>query len=149
MFLVRRLLSRIDTFGFHLATLDLRQHASVHHTVIAQGLDDPQWHERSAAEQHARLVECWRAMPVRRQSFDALGKRTLAVFEAVMQGRHRYGPDAVGLYIVSAAATAADVLAPLVLARWAGALRPPQRRRSPSTWRRSSIRWRRSRAAAR
>ena len=38
-----------------------------------------------------------------------------------MQGRHRYGPDAVGLYIVSAAATAADVLAPLVLAHWAGA----------------------------
>jgi phosphoenolpyruvate carboxylase len=39
----------------------------------------------------------------------------------VMQGRHRYGADAVGLYIVSAAATAADVLAPLVLAHWAGA----------------------------
>jgi len=38
-----------------------------------------------------------------------------------MQGRYRYGPDAVGLYIVSAAATAADVLAPLVLAHWAGA----------------------------
>ncbi|HVN99010.1 MAG TPA: phosphoenolpyruvate carboxylase [Steroidobacteraceae bacterium] len=118
---VRRLLRRIDTFGFHLATLDLRQHAAVHHAVIAQGLADPQWHERSAAEQHARLVEVLvkDAGPI--QSFDAVGKRTLAVFEAMMQGRHRYGPDAVGLYIVSAAATAADVLAPLVLAHWAGA----------------------------
>ena len=28
---VHRLLRRIDTFGFHLATLDVRQHASVHH----------------------------------------------------------------------------------------------------------------------
>ena len=121
LFLVRRLLSRIDTFGFHLATLDLRQHATVHHTVIAQGLADPQWHERSAAEQHARLVDVLARDAGPAQSFDALGKRTLAVFEAVMQGRHRYGPDAVGLYIVSAAATAADVLAPLVLAHWAGA----------------------------
>jgi hypothetical protein len=118
---VRRLLARIDTFGFHLATLDLRQHASVHHAVLAQGLDDPQWHERSAAEQHARLVDVLARDAGPAQSFDALGKRTLAVFEAVMQSRHRYGPDAVGLYIVSAAATAADVLAPLVLAHWAGA----------------------------
>ncbi|MDE2221185.1 MAG: phosphoenolpyruvate carboxylase, partial [Gammaproteobacteria bacterium] len=120
-FLVRRLLTRIDTFGFHLATLDLRQRASVHHTVIAQGLDDAQWRERSPAEQHARLVEVLARDAGPARPFDALGKRTLAVFEAVMQGRHRYGPDAVGLYIVSAAATAADVLAPLVLAHWAGA----------------------------
>jgi phosphoenolpyruvate carboxylase len=120
-FPVRRLLARIDTFGFHLATLDLRQRAAVHHTVIAQGLDDPQWRERSAAEQHARLVDVLARDAGPAQPFDALGKRTLAVFEAVMQGRHRYGPDAVGLYIVSAAATAADVLAPLVLAHWAGA----------------------------
>ncbi len=120
-FLVRRLLYRIDTFGFHLATLDLRQHTSVHHTVIAQGLDDPQWHERSAAEQHTRLVEVLARDAGPTQPFNALGRRTLAVFEAVMQARHRYGPAAVGLYIVSAAATAADVLAPLVLAHWAGA----------------------------
>ena len=121
LFLVRRLLARVDTFGFHLATLDLRQHASVHHTVLAQGLADPQWRERSAEAQHARLVEVLARDAGPSGGFDALGKRTLAVFDAVMQGRHRYGPDAVGLYIVSAAATSADVLAPLVLAHWAGA----------------------------
>ncbi len=121
LFLVRRLLARVDTFGFHLAALDLRQHASVHHTVVAQGLADPQWRERSAEAQHARLVEVLSRDAGPSGGFDALGKRTLAVFDAVMQGRHRYGPDAVGLYIVSAAATSADVLAPLVLAHWAGA----------------------------
>jgi phosphoenolpyruvate carboxylase len=120
-FLVRRLLTRIDTFGFHLATLDLRQHASVHHAVLAQGLDDPEWQQRDAGEQLARLVEVLASDAGPRRGFDALGRRTLAVFESIMQGRHRYGPDAVGLYIVSAAATAADVLAPLVLAHWAGA----------------------------
>jgi phosphoenolpyruvate carboxylase len=120
-FLVRRLLRRIDTFGFHLATLDLRQHASVHHAVLAQGLDDPEWQQRDAGEQLARLVEVLASDAGPRRGFDALGRRTLAVFESIMQGRHRYGPDAVGLYIVSAAATAADVLAPLVLAHWAGA----------------------------
>jgi phosphoenolpyruvate carboxylase len=43
------------------------------------------------------------------------------VFDAVVQGRHRYGDDAVGLYVVSGAAGADDVLAPMVLARWAEA----------------------------
>ena len=42
-FLVRRLLRRIRTFGFHLATLDVSQHASVHDAVIGQGLGAPDW----------------------------------------------------------------------------------------------------------
>jgi len=52
---------------------------------------------------------------------DALGKRNLAVFDAIMQGRHRYGPEAVGYFIVSGASGADDVLAALLLARWAAA----------------------------
>ena len=52
---------------------------------------------------------------------DALGKRTLAVFDAIMQGRHRYGPEAIGYFIVSGATGADDVLAALLLARWAAA----------------------------
>lgn len=120
-FQVRRLLWRIDTFGFHLATLDLRQHATVHHTVLAQGLDDPQWCQRPPAQRHARLVELLERDSGPSGAFDALGKRTLAVFDAVVQSRHRYGADAIGLYIVGGVSHADDVLAPLVLARWAEA----------------------------
>ena len=120
-FAVRRLLSRIDTFGFHLATLDLRSRASVHHAVLAQGLDDPQWAGRSRLERHQRLVQILERDTGPAGTFDALGKRTLAVFDAILQSRHRYGADAIGLYIVADAAAADDVLAPLVLARWAEA----------------------------
>src|SRR5580692_7557600 len=42
-FLVRRLLRRVRTFGFHLATLDVIQHAHVHNEVIAQGLGVSGW----------------------------------------------------------------------------------------------------------
>jgi phosphoenolpyruvate carboxylase len=119
--LVRRLLARIDTFGFHLATLDLRQHTAVHHAVLAQGFDDPLWTQRSPAEQHQRLVDVLERDAGPTGAFNALGRRTLAVFETIMQARHRYGAEAVGLYVVSGAANAADVLAPLVLAHWAGA----------------------------
>jgi phosphoenolpyruvate carboxylase len=120
-FPLRRLLWRIDSFGFHLATLDLRQHARVHHTVLAQGLDDPGWCGRPAAQRHPRLVAILERDSGPSGSFDALGKRTLAVFDAMVQSRHRYGPDAIGLYIVGGVSHADDVLAPLVLARWAEA----------------------------
>jgi phosphoenolpyruvate carboxylase len=118
---VRRLLYRIDTFGFHLATLDVRAHTGVHHAVLAQGLDDPAWCGRPAAERHARLLQILERDIGPTGSFDALAKRTLAVFDAITQCRHRYGNEAIGLYIVSGVAQPDDVLAPLVLARWAGA----------------------------
>ena len=116
---VQRLLRRIDTFGFHLATLDIRQHAGVHHALLMRGLDDPEWCARSSAERHRLLVAAIERDQGPRSELDPLGKRTLGVFEAILQGRHRYGADAVGYYIVSGAADTDDVLAVLLLARWA------------------------------
>ncbi len=118
---VRRLIRRVETFGFHLATLDLRQQAEVHHCVIAQGLDDPHWMARTAAERHDLLVGAIERDAGVKVELDALGKRTLGVFDAILQARHRYGPDAVGYYVVSGTQGADDVLAPLLIARWAEA----------------------------
>lgn len=119
LYYVRRLLRRIETFGFHLATLDVRQHASVLHQVIARGYDDPQWLDRSSAERRELLADALEHDRGPKVELDALGKRNLAVFEAIMQGRHRYGPEAVGYFIVSGTRGADDVLAALLLARWA------------------------------
>jgi phosphoenolpyruvate carboxylase len=116
---IRRLLTRIDTFGFHVATLDVRQHADVHHQVIGRGLDDPQWLSRSNAERSKLLSDALARDVGPRAEFDALARRTLGVFEAIVQSRHRYGPASVGYFVVSGAAGADDVLAVLLLARWA------------------------------
>jgi len=118
--LVRRLLLRLDTFGFHLATLELKQRAEMHHRVIAQGMDEPGWLKLGRAERTARLAQILQrnAGPVAPP--DALARRTLAVFETAMQCRLRYGERAIGEYIVSATEGADDLLAALVVARWAG-----------------------------
>jgi len=121
LFYVERLLRRIDAFGFHLATLDVREHASVLHAVVARGFDDPLWLGRSSRERRDRLAEALEKDRGPVVELDALGKRHLAVFDAIMQGRHRYGPDAIGYFIVSGASGADDVLAALLLARWAAA----------------------------
>ena len=119
LFYIRRLLHRIDTFGFHLAGLDVRQHAGVLHEIIARGNDDPAWIGRPAEERRRLLAQMIEKDAGPRVELDALGKRNLAVFEAFAQARHRYGPDAVGYFIVSGARGPDDVLAALALARWA------------------------------
>jgi phosphoenolpyruvate carboxylase len=118
--LVRRLLLRVDTFGFHLATLDLKQRADVHHRVIGQGMDDTQWMQRTPAEKEQRLANMLARDVGPVAPLDALGRRTLAVFEAAQQCRARFGERSIGNYIVAATQSACDLLAPLVLARWAG-----------------------------
>ncbi|HEX3915358.1 MAG TPA: phosphoenolpyruvate carboxylase [Steroidobacteraceae bacterium] len=118
-FLVRRLMRRVRTFGFHLATLDVIQHARVHDAVIAQGLDQGNWPALPPDERLRHLHD----LLVRDQgpiaSFDAVGRRTLWVFEAIAQARHKFGGRAIGEYIVSGARGPEDILAVLLLARWA------------------------------
>ncbi|HUN28157.1 MAG TPA: phosphoenolpyruvate carboxylase [Steroidobacteraceae bacterium] len=116
---VQRLLRRIDTFGLHLATLDVRQHASVHHDVLARALDDPEWRARPSAERHRLIAQAIERDGGPLVDLDPLGRRTRGVFESIVAGRHRYGAAAVGYYIVSGAQDVDDVLAALLLARWA------------------------------
>ncbi|HEY4339097.1 MAG TPA: phosphoenolpyruvate carboxylase [Steroidobacteraceae bacterium] len=118
---VQRLLRRVQTFGFHMATLDVRQHTSVHHQVIAQGLGDAQWLERTAQERETLLSAALARDQGPRVELDPQGRRSRGVFEAIVQGRHHYGPDAIGYYVVSGVQGIDDVLAVLLLARWAEA----------------------------
>ena len=119
LFHVERLLRRIDTFGFHLATLDVRQHADVHRAVIALGLGDATFATRPPEERLARLRAALERNEGPVHALDAIGQRTLAVFEQILHCRHRYGREAIGDYVVSGAEGPDDVLAVLVLARWA------------------------------
>jgi len=116
---VLRLLRRIKSFGFHLTTLDIRQHADVHHAVLSTGFGDSQWNSRTHDERRDRLRLALERDEGPSQPLDATGKRALWVFEALAHGRHRYGADAIGPYIVSMAQGVDDVLSVLLLARWA------------------------------
>ncbi len=119
LFPVERLLCRARTFGFHLATLDVRQHAAVHREVVRQGLALPDWKRRKMDARRAVLREALARDRGPQGAFDAMGRRTLAVFEAMIQGRHKYGECATGDYVISGTEGPDDVLSVLLLARWA------------------------------
>jgi phosphoenolpyruvate carboxylase len=118
LFPVERLLCRALTFGFHLATLDVRQHAEVHREVVAQGLGRSDWAAAPAADRSAALCASISRDRGPAAGFDAVGRRTLAVFEAMMQARAKYGERAIGDYVVSGAEAPDDVLSVLLLAGW-------------------------------
>ena len=118
-FLVRRLLRRVRTFGFHLATLDVIQHAHVHDEVIGQGLGVPEWALLPAEVRLEQLRDLLARDQGPTTAFDAMGRRSLWVFEAIAHARHKFGGRAIGEYIVSGASGPEDVLAVLLLARWA------------------------------
>ena len=119
LFPVERLLCRARTFGFHLATLDVRQHASVHRDVVRQGLVRADWPGTKSSLRAKQLCESLTRDLGPVGTFDATGRRTLAVFEAMMQARFKYGEQAIGAYIVSGTEAPDDVLSALLLARWA------------------------------
>ncbi|MBP9592865.1 MAG: phosphoenolpyruvate carboxylase [Steroidobacteraceae bacterium] len=120
LFHVRRMLRRVRTFGFHLVTLDVRQNAEVHRQIVGRTLADDGWCERPARDRAARLREAIQGDESPVAELDAAAKRALWVFEAMEFCSHRYGRPAVGTYVVSMAHDVDDLLAVLLLARWAG-----------------------------
>jgi phosphoenolpyruvate carboxylase len=117
---VRRLIWRVRTFGFHLARLDVRQDSRVHDDALAALLQDEAWTKRAPAERIATLRAYASGERALEDAEDAQAQALRAVFATLHASRQRYGADAIGLYIISMARSAADVLAVLALARHGG-----------------------------
>ncbi len=120
LFSVRRFIRRAETFGFHLATVDVRQDAGVHREVMAACLGDASWEQRSPDERADVLA---RAIAEEREPLAVESEqaaRTFDVFRAIGELRRRYGPRAIGCYIISMTQGRDDILTVLLLARWAG-----------------------------
>jgi phosphoenolpyruvate carboxylase len=122
LFAVRRLQRRARCFGFHLASLDLRQDSAVHDAALSALLADPDWESRPAGERALRLHAVLEGDAGADDADDDVARDTLAVFRTVARLRPRYGERVFGPYIVSMSRSAADALAVLALARIAGCL---------------------------
>jgi phosphoenolpyruvate carboxylase len=125
-----RLIRAVDTFGFHLATLDLRQNADVHERVVAEllrvagvepayaGLDEP---ARVALLRKELSSERLLASPFASYSKETLSE--LAIVRAAAEAHQRYGPACITAYIVSKCASVSDLLEAYVLLKEAGLYR--------------------------
>lgn len=120
LFSVRRFRRRAETFGFHLATVDVRQDARVHRPVMGRCLDDPDWEQRAGAERAAILEAAINDGRASAPVDDAETQRVFDVFRAMGEMRARYGHRAIGCFIISMTQGRDDILTVLLFARWAG-----------------------------
>jgi phosphoenolpyruvate carboxylase len=118
LFVVKRLLRRIRTFGFHMVTLDVRQDAEVHRRVVGECLEEDDWLERSPEERLARIIEAIETRELAPMNLSTQARKTIAVFQAIAFCRRKYGPQAIGPFIVSMTEGADDIMSVILLAQW-------------------------------
>jgi len=116
------LIRSVQVFGFHLATVDLRQSSDQHEAVVAELLEVAGVHENYAAlDETARMqvltavLQDPRVLRVPGASYSELTLKELALFDAAREVRAQYGEAAVRQYIVSHTETASDLLEVYVL----------------------------------
>jgi len=118
LFAVRRLLRRVETFGFHLMTLDVRQEALATRQVLGRALNEPEWLEQSPDYRLQRLRRALADNESPTGEMDNETKRAVGIFQAIAFCRRRYGKRSIGTYIISMAEGVDDVLSLLLLAQW-------------------------------
>lgn len=128
-----RLVAQVATFGFHLASLDIRQHSDVHAEVLDElfavcGVLPPGRGYSSLDEgERVRLLTAELSQPrpllLRDWSGSESARSLLEVFEVIRHAQRYLSRDAVTAYVVSMTHGVSDVLEALLLAREAGLLR--------------------------
>ena len=126
-----RLIRAVDTFGFHLATLDMRQNSAVHERVVAELL-----YVAGVEPDYLALPEAARVTLLRRllaeprllaSPFATYSEETtseLAIVRAAAEAQARFGPAAINTYVISMAQSISDLLEVHVLLKEAGLYRP-------------------------
>ncbi len=123
------LMRAVDVFGFHLATVDLRQSSDKHEEVVAELLRTARVEANySALAEGAkrtlllRLLNEPRPLRVPDSAYSPWASSELAIFEAAKRLRERYGAQSIQHYIISHTEAVSDLLEVLLLQKEAGLL---------------------------
>ncbi|MFZ1755388.1 MAG: phosphoenolpyruvate carboxylase [Caldilineaceae bacterium] len=120
------LVQQARIFGFHLATLDVRQHSGRHRDAMAEiyaryhpGAD---YRALSETDKVAWLVEEIRGQrPLTAQlNFSAATNEAVALFRLIKTAQEQVGPQAIQTYIISMTTSVSHMLEVLLLAKDAG-----------------------------
>ncbi|HEY1226321.1 MAG TPA: phosphoenolpyruvate carboxylase, partial [Ramlibacter sp.] len=121
------LLRAVEVFGFHLATMDLRQTSDQHEAVVAELLatarveaDYAALPEAARRELLLRLLADARPLRVIGHPYTDHAQRELAVFETALRMRRLFGPEAIRHYIISHTEAVSDLLEVLLLQKEVG-----------------------------
>ncbi len=128
---LRRLRRAVRTFGFHLATVDLRQNADVHEQVIAELFREarvaPDYLAMDEAGRQALLrAELATRRPLRSPfaGYSDLARGELAIVEQAARVHASLGAEAIRQYVISKTESVSDLLEVAVMLKEAGLVVP-------------------------
>jgi phosphoenolpyruvate carboxylase len=127
------LVTQVETFGFHLAALDIRQHSEVQEQVLDEiflssgVLSSDRPYSGLTEDEKVRLLtrELMNPRPLLLRDWvgSDRARQLTQVFEVIRHARRYLSPKAVTAYIISMTHQVSDVLEPLLLAKEAGLVR--------------------------
>ncbi len=125
-----RLIATVDVFGFHMATLDLRQNSDVHARVVGDLLKVAGvYPDYAALDEEARLKLLAAELAAPRllfspyATYDPETLKERAILQAAAEALARFGPEAIRTHIVSKTDAASDLLEVYLLLKEVGLYR--------------------------
>jgi phosphoenolpyruvate carboxylase len=127
---LRKLRRAVEVFGFHLASIDLRQNSDVHERVLTElfaagsGADYRQMSEQSRTE--LLIVELATPRPLISPFIDYSEETAneIEILRTAADIHRRYGGDAIPNYVISKTDAPSDVLEVALLLKEVGLARP-------------------------
>lgn len=126
---LRGLMRAVEVFGFHLATIDLRQSSDMHEAVLAELLNasliENNYSSLSELDKQTLLLSLLsdpRSLRVVGHQYSDFLLAELAIFEMAKKVHHAYGENSIRHYIISHTETVSDLLEVLLLQKEVGLL---------------------------
>ncbi|RNA67600.1 phosphoenolpyruvate carboxylase [Alteribacter keqinensis] len=125
-----KLIRQVELFGFHLATLDIRNHSGEHETAITEILkmvgitdDYSQLSEKEKIATLERVLKDPRPLMLLNEDYSKETQEIFSVFQLIKKAHDTFGPRSIEVYLVSMTQSSSDLLEVLVLAKEAGIYR--------------------------
>ncbi|MGP4081140.1 phosphoenolpyruvate carboxylase [Pseudalkalibacillus sp. R45] len=128
--MLRKLVRQVKLFGFHLATLDIRNHSGEHEAAITELVQKVGLHSDYSTLSESEKVQLLeevlkdpRPITLLNEDYSEETQKMLKVFQLIRDAHKEFGKNSIEVYLVSMTESASDLLEVLVLAKEAGIYR--------------------------
>ncbi|MDF2789878.1 MAG: phosphoenolpyruvate carboxylase, partial [Neobacillus sp.] len=127
---IQKLIRQVQLFGFHLATLDIRNHSGEHEAAMTEILRKVQISDNYAQlseEEKVKILESIlmdpRPLLLLNEDYSPETQQMIQVFQMISNAHKVFGKRSISVYLVSMTKSASDLLEVLVMAKEAGIYR--------------------------
>ncbi|MGG3561815.1 phosphoenolpyruvate carboxylase [Neobacillus rhizosphaerae] len=128
--IIQKLIRQVQLFGFHLATLDIRNHSGEHEAAITEILRKVRISDNYAElpeEEKVKILQNIlmdpRPLLLLNEDYSAETQEMIKVFQMIQEAHEEFGKRSISVYLISMTKSPSDLLEVLVLAKEAGIYR--------------------------